>query len=75
MTISQEQFNLLATKDDLKQLEDAVDSLADLISQVAIAVADLVKKVDDLSRELATKHTEQDRFETRIAKLETVVLE
>ena len=50
MTLMSEQFNLLATKDDLKDFED---KMATKIDVVLTAVDGLAKKFDNFNAEMA----------------------
>ena len=70
MTLTPEQFNLLATKDDLKSLEDRIDNK---INKVLTAVDDIAKKFDDHEIEHVSNQAAHDRYEEQIAKLEKKV--
>lgn len=74
MTLSPEQFNLIATKEDIDRLENKVDNLADTAQQLLTVIDGLAKKVDDFQSELVSNQVAHDRFETRVTKLEEVVL-
>jgi len=69
MTLTPEQFNKLATKEDLKNLEERVASKKDM-DNVLAAVDSVVKKLDDIEHAFVSNLAAHDRFEKRIARIE-----
>jgi hypothetical protein len=69
MTLTPEQFNLIATKEDLKNFHSK-DELDKKFDQVLTAIDGLAKKVDNLDHEFVANLGAHDRFETRITKIE-----
>ncbi len=74
MTISPEQFNKIAMKEDLEKFYTKAE-MDDKFDKVLTAIDGLAKKVDNISHEFVSNQVAHDRFETRITKLETVVLD
>jgi len=78
MTLTPEQFNKIATKEDLRELEEKIDTKIDKkIDQVLTAVDGLTKTVKDFHIEMASNQGAHDRMsdkinshEVRIKKLE-----
>ncbi len=70
MTLTPEQFNKLATKDDLKNLEQKVDGLAENVSYLVTAVDGIVHEMKNINSELTANIGAHDRFEDRITKIE-----
>ena len=78
MALTPEQFNKIATKEDLKSLEDKIDNKIDKkIDRVLTAVDGIAKKFDNHESEhvanLGAHHrfqNELDNHNTRINKLE-----
>ena len=69
MTLTPEQFNKLATKEDLKNLKERVASRKDM-DNVLAAVDSVVKKLDDIEHAFVSNLAAHDRFEKRIARIE-----
>ena len=69
MTLTPEQFNKLATKEDLKNLKERVASRKDM-DNVLAAVDSVVKKLDDIEHVFVSNLAAHDRFEKRIARIE-----
>ena len=66
MTITPEQFNKIATKDDLKDLKrEITEELGEKIDDVLTVVDGLAKKVDNFQTELAANRGAHDRFEEK----------
>ena len=73
MTLTPAQFNKLATKEDLNELEEKLEKK--LVSKKEfnelITVADhIVKKLDDIEHAFVSNQAAHDRFEKRITRLE-----
>lgn len=71
MTLTPEQFNILATKDDLWDLESRMASKAELhgVENNIINTLDaIVKMIKDFQTELASNQSVHDRFENRITE-------
>ncbi|PIR92691.1 hypothetical protein COU01_00240 [Candidatus Falkowbacteria bacterium CG10_big_fil_rev_8_21_14_0_10_44_15] len=70
MTLTPEQFNILATKDDLKDLKrEITEELGDKIDKVLTAVDSLAKKHETFEQELTANIGAHDRFQADITKL------
>jgi hypothetical protein len=76
MTITPEQFNKLALKEDIDQILDAKleAKLTPMKSEILQAIDNLAKSVNDLRSESAANLAAHDRFEVRITNLENKVL-
>lgn len=70
MTLTPEQFNKLATKDDLNDLAKKVD-VDNKFDQVLTAVDGVAKKLDIIETEITSNQVAHDCFEKRISRLET----
>jgi hypothetical protein len=71
MTLTPEQFNIIATKKDLKDMKrEITEELGGKFDQVLNAVDGLAKHVKDFKVEMVSNQAAHDRFETRITKLE-----
>jgi hypothetical protein len=71
MALTPEQFNIIATKEDLKDMKrEITEELGEKLDQVLNAVDGLAKHVKDFRIEMASNQAAHDRFETRISKLE-----
>lgn len=80
MTLTPEQFNKLATKDDLDKIREEMATKKELkgaINTILGAVDGLAKKVDDFHTELASNQAAHDRmnFEITSVKKRVEVLE
>lgn len=73
MTLTPEQFNKLATKEDLKNLYNK-EELDYKFDKILTAVDGLAKEVRDMRSEFASNQVAHDRFEVRISELEERVL-
>ncbi|MFH0840570.1 MAG: hypothetical protein V1865_01105 [bacterium] len=69
MTLTPEQFNLLATKEDLKSLV-TLDKMNEKFDQVLTAVDGVVKRLDNIEHSFVSNMAAHDRFEGRITKIE-----
>ena len=71
MTINPEQFNLLATKDELNDAKEEIkEEIKGEINKVLFAVDAITKKFDNHNIEHISNQAAHDRFEARICKLE-----
>jgi hypothetical protein len=71
MKLSPEQFNIIATKDDLNNLEEKIDlKITQKMDRILNAVDGLAKSVNDMKAEFASNMAAHDRFETRITRVE-----
>jgi len=64
MTITPEQFNKLATKQDIKDMEERLVSKAEF-NKVLTSVDGLAEKIDNFQTELAANRGTHDRFEQK----------
>ena len=69
MTLTPEQFNLLATKEDLKNFPTK-DEMNEKFDQVLTAIDGLAKSVKDMKEEQVFNIAAHDRFEERITRVE-----
>jgi len=69
MTLSAEQFNKLATKEDLKNFATK-DELKILKNELLDVMDAIIKKLDNMEYSYISNQVAHDRFETRITKLE-----
>ncbi len=77
MPLTPKQFNKLATKDDLKDLEKKLVSKKEFtgkIDQVLTAVDGLAKNVQDFQTELASNQTAHDRYQKSFEAIEKRLL-
>lgn len=75
MTLTPKQFNLIATKDDLGNLEEKIDKKMDKkIDRVLNAVDGLAKNVQDFQAELASNQFAHDRMQKYIESLEKRII-
>ncbi len=73
MTLTPKQFNMLASKQDLKDLEARLVSKIDFdekFDKLLTAVDGLAKKVNDFQAELASNQTAHDRMQKYIESLD-----
>jgi len=70
MTLTPEQFNKLATKDDFNKLDVMVGHLEKKSDQVLDVLDTVVKKLDNIEHAFVTNLAAHDRFEKRIERLE-----
>lgn len=73
MTLTPEQFNKLATKEDLREFKEEMRS--EMVTKnefraLITAVDNLTKIVTDFRIEMASNQAAHDRFKYRISKLE-----
>ncbi len=69
MTLTPEQFNKLATKDDLKDLVTK-NEIGDFKNDVMDNFDKVVKKLDDIEHAFVSNQAAHDRFEKRITRIE-----
>lgn len=71
MALTPEQFNIIATKQDLKDLEYRLDKkISDKMDTILNAVDGLAKNVNDMRDEFTSNIAAHDRFEKRISRTE-----
>jgi hypothetical protein len=73
MTLTLEQFNKLATKEDLKNIytKDEMDKkLDEKFDEVLTSNDALMKKLDNIEHAFVSNLAAHDRFEKRIARIE-----
>jgi septal ring factor EnvC (AmiA/AmiB activator) len=71
MTISPEQFNKLATKDDQGKIKNEVAEIKSDVKSLISAVDGLAKNVQDIEHAFVSNQAAHDRFEKRISKIES----
>ncbi len=69
MTLTPEQFNKLATKEDLKNYATK-DEVREFKDEVLTAVDKVMDKLDDIEHAFVSNLAAHDRFEERIIRLE-----
>ena len=69
MTITPEQFNKIALKEDLKGLATK-DELTKVKSEILGAVDSVVKKLDNIEHAFVSNLSAHDRFEKKITRAE-----
>ncbi len=70
MTLTPEQFNKIALKEDTDRIEKKVDKISANVSKLLTAVDGLTKKVDDVEHAFVSNQAAHDRFEQRISIIE-----
>ena len=73
MTLTPEQFNLLATKSDLNDLKDGMvtkEEFTEKFDQILTAVDNLTKEVRDFKVEMASNQMAHNRFQGEIDDLQ-----
>lgn len=71
MTLTPEQFNILATKDDVKEaILASEERITKKIDRILTAVDGIAKQHNDFKTELVANQGAHDRFEERIKGLE-----
>jgi hypothetical protein len=71
MTLTPKQFNLLATKDDLKKLEEKLDQKFEgKFDKILTAVDVLAKNVQNFQEELLSNQVAHDRMQKYIESLD-----
>jgi len=69
MTLTPEQFNLLATKEDLKDLATKTE-LTEAKSEILGAVDAVMVKLDNIEHAFVSNLAAHDRFEKRLTRIE-----
>jgi hypothetical protein len=70
MTLSPEQFNKLATKEDLVGIKSDIVEMKEGINNILTAVDGLTKKVVDIEHAFVSNQAAHDRFEKRLTRIE-----
>jgi hypothetical protein len=70
MTISPEQFNKLATKDDQGKIKNEVAEIKSDVKLLISAVDGLARNVQDIEHAFVSNQAAHDRFEKRISNIE-----
>ena len=72
MTLTPEQFNILATKDDVKkEVRESEERIKQEIHKVLEVLDGFAKKIDTVEIEQTSNIAAHDRFEKRISHVET----
>ena len=69
MTLTPEQFNKLATKEDLKDFVTKGE-LREVKSEILGAVNAVMHKLDDIEHAFVSNQAAHDRFESRLVRIE-----
>ena len=69
MTLTPEQFNKLATKEDLNNFYQK-DEMDNKFDKVLTAVDGVMKKLDDIEHAFVSNQAAHDRFEERLTRIE-----
>ena len=76
MTLTSEQFNILATKDDVKkEIFESEERIRKDINKVLTAVDGLAKKTENVEVEQTSNIVAHDRYEKRITKNEENIID
>ncbi|HOZ55963.1 MAG: hypothetical protein BWY51_00937 [Parcubacteria group bacterium ADurb.Bin316] len=71
MTLTPEQFNKLAAKEDLKDLEQKItEDMGQKLDNIMTAVDGLTKNVKDIEHGFVSNQAAHDRFEELLARIE-----
>jgi len=71
MTLTPEQFNILATKDDVKkEILESEERIREDINRVLTAVDGLAKKTENVETEQTANLGAHDRYEKRLTNIE-----
>lgn len=70
MTLTPEQFNTLATKQDTIEIKSEIVEMKEGINNILTAVDGLTKKVVDIEHAFVSNMAAHDRFEKRIERIE-----
>ncbi len=73
MTLTPEQFNKLATKDEFNELKDQVSDLDEKFDHMLTIMDGIAKNVRDIKGDQAANLGAHYRFEERLEKLESKV--
>ena len=73
MTLTPEQFNKIALKEDLKDLATKKE-MNEKFDEVFTVMDSIVKKLDNIENNFLSNQIAHDRFEQRITKLEKIPL-
>jgi peptidoglycan hydrolase CwlO-like protein len=69
MTLTFEQFNQLATKDDLSGIKEHISDMDNKVDLMINSVDGLAKKINDFHAEMASNQAAHDRFENRFTRI------
>jgi hypothetical protein len=69
MTLTSEQFNKLATKEDLKEFLKK-EEFEEAKNEILGAVDAVIHKLDDIEHAFVSNQAAHDRFETRLVRIE-----
>ena len=70
MTLTPEQFNKLATKEDINRVENRVDILDEKFDGMIEVLDTVAKKLDNIEHSFVSNMVAHDRFENRITRVE-----
>lgn len=70
MTLTPQQFNKIALKEDIVRLEDQIKEINKRISQTFDLMDGLGYKINNLDCDFAANQSAHDRFEGRISRTE-----
>lgn len=70
MTLTPEQFNLIATKEEFNELKSEIQEIKGDIKHLVTAVDSVVYELKSMNSDLTANIGAYDRFETRITKIE-----
>lgn len=70
MTLTPEQFNKLATKDEFSELKTEVKEIKNNVRMILTGVDGLAKKLDDIEHAFVSNQAAHDRFESRLERIE-----
>lgn len=70
MTLTPEQFNKLATKDEFNELKTEVREIKNDVKIILTGVDGLAEKLDDIEHAFVSNQAAHDRFESRLSRIE-----
>ncbi|OGF27670.1 hypothetical protein A2303_00375 [Candidatus Falkowbacteria bacterium RIFOXYB2_FULL_47_14] len=70
MTLTPEQFNKLATKDEFNELSNDLKDVKKGVGQLLTAMDAQRKKLDDIEHAFVSNQAAHDRFEKRLERIE-----
>jgi len=70
MTLTPEQFNKIALKEDVSRVEDKLDKLIDTVDSLVNSMDSQKKKLDNIEHAFVSNQAAHDRFEKRLTRLE-----
>ena len=70
MSLTEEQFNKIATKEEVNEVKEDVAEVKKDIKSLLKAVDNMTTKVEDIEHAFVSNQAAHDRFEKRLEKIE-----